>query len=187
LQKREYDTIIYIERKKDRMDMNNNPLANIPQHFGSKSTQPHKFFERFLDNDLDVLKAELQKRYELIEQAKIIGVTPAGPQEAWKQSNSVSTMKWQQYNVFQFHSDGIHNLYKAISDMEKGIDFFLGHILKNVELEYEERVKNEELRKIEEKPKGNPDAILNNPGNVNYEDLKAYLELKNKGRFKNNN
>jgi hypothetical protein len=70
---------------------------------------------------------------------------------------------------------------------EKGIDFFLGHILKNVELEYEERVKNEELRKIEEKPKGNPDAILNNPGNVNYEDLKAYLELKNKGRFKNNN
>jgi hypothetical protein len=70
---------------------------------------------------------------------------------------------------------------------EKGIDFFLGHILKNVELEYEERVKNEELRKIEEKPKGNPDAILNNPGNVNYEDLKAYLELKNKARFKNNN
>jgi len=126
LQKREYDTIIYIERKKDRMDMNNNPLANIPQHFGSKSTQPHKFFERFLDNDLDVLKAELQKRYELIEQAKIIGVTPAGPQEAWKQSNSVSTMKWQQYNVFQFHSDGIHNLYKAISDMVKEACIYYG-------------------------------------------------------------
>ena len=40
----------------------------------SKSTQPHKFFERFLDNNLIVLSAELQDRYSKIEQAKIVGV-----------------------------------------------------------------------------------------------------------------
>lgn len=83
----------------------------------SKSTQPHKFFERHLDNNLNVLTAELQDRYKKIEEAKIVGVTPVGEKEAWKSSNSVSTMKWRQYNVFQFHSYGIHNLYNAVKDM----------------------------------------------------------------------
>lgn len=95
----------------------------------SKSTQPHKFFERYLDNNLSVLASELQDRYEKIEKAKVVGVTPVGANEAWKQSNSVSTMKWRQYNVFQFHSTGIYNLYKAVKDMTieacdyYGIDF----------------------------------------------------------------
>ena len=83
----------------------------------STSTQPHKFFERFLDNNLIVLSSELQDRYTKIEQAKLIGVSPVGENEHWKQSNSVSTMKWRQYNVFQFHSTGIYNLYKAIRSM----------------------------------------------------------------------
>jgi hypothetical protein len=83
----------------------------------SKSTQGHKFFERYLDNDLIKLSQELQERYSLIEQAKIAGVTPVSPLELWKDSNSVSTMKWRQYNVFQFHIDGIYELYKAIGSM----------------------------------------------------------------------
>jgi hypothetical protein len=83
----------------------------------SRSSQPHKFFERFLDNNLTVLSAELQDRYALIEQAKLIGVSPVGENENWKQSNSVSTMKWRQYNVFQFHLTGIYNLYKEIRSM----------------------------------------------------------------------
>ena len=83
----------------------------------STSTQPHKFFERFLDNNLIVLSSELQDRYTKIEQAKLIGVSPVGENEHWKQSNSVSTMKWRQYNVFQFHSTGIYNLYKALRSM----------------------------------------------------------------------
>lgn len=69
---------------------------------------------------------------------------------------------------------------------EKGVDFYLGHLLKSVEERYEERVKNEELKKLEEKPKGNPEMITMNPGNVTYEDLKAYLEKRNKERYKNN-
>jgi len=83
----------------------------------STSIQPHRFFERFLDNNLLVLSAELQDRYAKIEQAKLIGVSAVGENEIWKQSNSVSTMKWRQYNVFQFHSTGIHNLYGAVRSM----------------------------------------------------------------------
>jgi len=66
---------------------------------------------------------------------------------------------------------------------DKGIEFYLGHILKTVEEEYEERVLANELKKIEEKPLGFSEKIFTNPGNVNYEDLKAYLAEKNKSRY----
>ncbi len=95
----------------------------------SKSVQPHKFFERFLDNDLQELTLELQDRYKKIQEAKVAGVTPVGDNEFWQSSNSVSTMKWRQYNVFQFHSSGLHKLYNSISQMTKeaceyyGLDF----------------------------------------------------------------
>jgi hypothetical protein len=65
----------------------------------------------------------------------------------------------------------------------KGIDFYLGHILKEVEEKYEEKVKNDELVKLETKPVGNPDMVLQNPGNVSYADLKAYMEKRNKQRY----
>lgn len=83
----------------------------------SKSPQPHKFFERFLNNDLDKLSLELHKRYELIQQAKIAGVTEVSSNEAWKESGSVSTMKWREYNVFQFNLPEIYNLYKEVGSM----------------------------------------------------------------------
>jgi hypothetical protein len=67
---------------------------------------------------------------------------------------------------------------------EKGIEFYLGHILKTTEEEYDERVKANELKKVEEKPTGVADKVFSNPGNVNYEDLKAYLAEKNKSRYK---
>jgi len=55
--------------------------------------------------------------------------------------------------------------------------------LKTVEEEYEARVLANELKKIEEKPVGYSEKIFTNPGNVNYEDLKAYLAEKNKNRY----
>ncbi len=85
----------------------------------SQSSQPHKFFDRFLDNDLGRLSLELQDRYEKIHKAQVLGVTPLSDNEYWKSSNSVSTMKWREYNVFQFHIDGVRKLYDAISDMVK--------------------------------------------------------------------
>jgi hypothetical protein len=83
----------------------------------SKSPQPHKFFEYTLDNDLDLLSKELTDRYNQIQSAEMWGVTPVGDSDIWKESNSVSTMKWQQYNVFQFHITGIRKLYNAVSSM----------------------------------------------------------------------
>lgn len=67
---------------------------------------------------------------------------------------------------------------------EKGIDGYLGFILKECESKYEELIKNNELKKKEEKPKGNPDMISMNPGNVSWEDLKAYMEkLRNQNKI----
>lgn len=86
----------------------------------SRSTKPQKFFERFLDNDLEKLASELEHRYKLIEQAKLVGITPMSEDDkAWKSSGSLSTVKWRQYNVFQFNLPEIHNLYSAVSEMVK--------------------------------------------------------------------
>lgn len=85
----------------------------------SKSIQPHRFFERFLNNDLNLLGKELDDRYKKIKNAEVLGVSEVKENEMWKQSNSVSTMKWREYNVFQFHIPGIHNLFKSVSEMTK--------------------------------------------------------------------
>lgn len=85
----------------------------------SQSIQPHRFFERNVTGDLPNLVKELQDRYRKIERAELLGVSPLKDDESWKQSNSVSTMKWREYNVFQFHIDELYDLYKSISDMTK--------------------------------------------------------------------
>ncbi len=72
--------------------------------------------------------------------------------------------------------------YDDLSYKKKGMDFYLGNLIKLVEEEYEIRTKKEELKKLEEKPKGNPTKLTSNPGQVSYEDVKAYLEEKRKNR-----
>jgi hypothetical protein len=100
------------------------PLSSV-----SQSSQPHKFFERYLDNDLDALANDLRLRYEKIRNAEVVGVTPFGENELWQESNSLSTIKWRQYNVFQFHTPEIYNLGLAIKEMAMeacdhyGLDF----------------------------------------------------------------
>jgi len=79
----------------------------------------HKFFDKYLGNDLSLLTNELIDRYRLIQQAKVFGVSELKPDEAWMSSGSVSTMKWREYNVFQFHIEGIRNLYSGISELVK--------------------------------------------------------------------
>lgn len=81
--------------------------------------KPHKFFERHLNNNLPILTEELSKRYDLIESLKVKGVTAQDKNDYWLESGSLSTVKWREYNVFQFHIDGIYNLYKAVSEMAK--------------------------------------------------------------------
>jgi hypothetical protein len=85
----------------------------------SNSKQPHKFFERYLDNNLEKLSEDLKLRYEKIKNAEILGVTELSEHESWQESNSVSTMKWRQYNVFQFHTQEIYTLYQSLKEMAK--------------------------------------------------------------------
>jgi len=79
----------------------------------------HKFFERYLDNDLPELAEFLQNQYSNIENLKLSGVTKVTPRDNWLSSDSVSTIKWREYNVFQFYHESIHKLYKSISDTIK--------------------------------------------------------------------
>lgn len=85
----------------------------------SNSKQDHKFFERYLNNDLNILSKELQDRYFMIKNLEVPGVTPVGQNDFWVQSQSVSTIKWREYNVFQFNIPEIYNLYIAVRDMVK--------------------------------------------------------------------
>jgi len=63
------------------------------------------------------LASALEDRYEKIKKVEVLGVTPLADNELWKTSNSVSTMKWREYNVFQFHIPELHNLFKAVREM----------------------------------------------------------------------
>lgn len=68
---------------------------------------------------------------------------------------------------------------------EKGSDFFIGHMIKKIDEEYQERVKEKERVKEEEKKKiGDSDKVLTNPGNVSYADLKEFLEKQRIERLK---
>lgn len=80
-------------------------------------------------------------------------------------------------HIFQLDRE----LYK-----EKGVDFYIGHILKTVEEEHENRKAKDELKKLEPVPIGDANKVLMNPGSVTYADLKAYMEMKSKNRYKDN-
>lgn len=83
-----------------------------------KSSKPHKFFERYLDNDLDKLAAFLEEKYKLIQNAQLRGVDDLGKKEEyWLESGSVSTVKWREYNVFQLYSPEIYNIFKGLSSV----------------------------------------------------------------------
>lgn len=105
----------------------NHDFYNIPKLYN----KPHKFFEKFLNNDLDKMSKFLHKKYDQIEQAEVFGVSKlhSEKQEYWLESGSISTVKWREYNVFQFHSEEIYNLYVGVRDLVKeaceyyGIDF----------------------------------------------------------------
>lgn len=120
---------------------------------------------------------------------------------SWFYNNKYKTTIYGQGNIgdIRFYTDHYikdmvlavyfgDNFEEFIFDLDvqminsKGIDFYLGHILKEVETRYEEMIKNNELKKLEEKPKGDASKILNNPGSVSYEDLKAYMEEQRKNR-----
>jgi hypothetical protein len=70
---------------------------------------------------------------------------------------------------------------------QKGVDFFIGSILKKIETEESEKAKEAKEKKIEIKKEANPEKVFANPGAVTYEDLKAYMAQKNQGRLSPDN
>jgi hypothetical protein len=86
-----------------------------------KYNKPHKFFEKFLDNDLDKLSKFLELKYNQIEQAKVPGVSKLGEngKEIWLESGSLSTVKWKEYNVFQFYNEEIYKLFIGVRETVK--------------------------------------------------------------------
>lgn len=96
-----------------------NRVAGVPPQVKpiSKSVQPHRFFDIFLNNDLERLADFLSEQYPRIVKSELPGMPQDKPVEAWKSSGSVSTMKWKDYNVFQFYNTEIYNLYVAVGKM----------------------------------------------------------------------
>jgi hypothetical protein len=79
----------------------------------------HKFFERYLNNDLDRLSDFLMKKYDQIESESLRGISAMDSSDIWVESQSRSTIKWREYNVFQFYSPEIYNLYLNVRETVK--------------------------------------------------------------------
>lgn len=68
---------------------------------------------------------------------------------------------------------------------EKGADFYLGHLIKTIETEHQERlVKKQETIEEQKKEVGDANKIFQNPGAVKYADLKAYMDKIRTERLK---
>lgn len=83
------------------------------------------------------------------------------------------------YKKEEFVFDFDHKIFK-----EKGVDFFLGHILKRIETEYSDRLNKDQEDQNIKKKVGDADKVLKNPGAATYEDLMAYMEKQRIERLK---
>ena len=83
----------------------------------SKSTVQHKFFERNLNADLNNLSSFLQYNYKLIENGSLLKNDNNNEKTLWEDSGSITTIKWNKYNVFQLYHPAIHRLFSAVRSM----------------------------------------------------------------------
>jgi hypothetical protein len=66
---------------------------------------------------------------------------------------------------------------------EKGVDFYLGHLLKRIDNEVQFKKQKNEEEKVSVEKKGDANKILTNPGSISYDDVKAFLEKQRLERF----
>jgi len=102
---------------------------NVPLKSTSiNSDFSHKFFERNLNSDLEDLSSFLGKQYDRIKDGEILK-NDGGEKTLWDASGSITTSKWNKYNVFQFYHPAIHKLFRSVRAMTVeaceyyGIDF----------------------------------------------------------------
>ena len=95
-------------------------------------------------------------------------------------------------DVLVFYSDNEEFPFEhdPLMVREKGVSFFLGHCLKQMEEQHEERIKQQAEDEVikkqeseERKKKANADQIMINPGAVSFEDLQEYLKKRNEDRY----
>jgi hypothetical protein len=86
---------------------------------------PHKFFERFLDNDLDSLYNYLYKLNEDMKEGNFPGITK---KEAMFSGVGTSTVYGSsRYNILTFDHPGLKNLHKAIYEMSEEACNYYGY------------------------------------------------------------
>lgn len=95
----------------------------------SLSEKEHKFFERNLNCDLEDFKNFLFIKYDQLEKNNLSNSFNMSENKSFATTGSLSTEKYYEYNVFQFHNTGIYDLFKEIKSMTVeaceyyGIDF----------------------------------------------------------------
>jgi hypothetical protein len=85
----------------------------------SLSKKDHVFFERNLSCELDLLSNFLSNKYNVIKDKDLSNAFNMAKTSSFDSTGSVSTAKYYQYNVFQFHNTNLYDLFKAIKDMTK--------------------------------------------------------------------
>lgn len=76
----------------------------------------HKFFERYLPNDVKSLEAFLVEKEQEIIDGKFLGISSEEAAEAAK-TGCMATALNVKYNIFQLHHPGLYELFKAVRDM----------------------------------------------------------------------
>lgn len=85
-----------------------------------RNKKPQKFFERFLDNDLDYVTERLKLEYDRIANLEMWGIQPHDDhKDIFTYSKSLSTHKSREYNAFQMYYPFMHKLYSAVVDMTR--------------------------------------------------------------------
>lgn len=87
---------------------------------------PHKFFERFLDNDLDNLYNYLESKLHEILDGKIDSI-PLEKISTFNINNGAPTQLGMYYNIFNFDHPGISALQDALRDSVKEACLYYGH------------------------------------------------------------
>lgn len=90
-----------------------------------KEKKPHKFFERFLDNDLEELYEYLEDKQQDILDGKIPTI-PAEELAKYDEHNGATTQLGMFYNVFDFDHEGIAKLKSALADAVREANEYYG-------------------------------------------------------------
>lgn len=102
----------------------------------------------------------------------------------YAQGNIGDIFFYVDYGILDPTIAAYYNLEEFIFDFddkfvsEKGISAYLGHILKKIDMDYQQRIKTKEEEKEITANKGQAEKIFSNPGAVTYDDIKAYIQQK---------